>query len=156
MVHYHLSLLIMIDAIEIARRTDILEQLSITKSEVEGGALNCLLFGLNNQFTIPKREGAVQDSVVKVPLIAIDPYPHHVLATVQLLWKGIERDYEAGQHDQGTFAHIRSILLRTLELLPQSSKSVQNAKEQTQLSSKRYRDNPGPDDGYLHCEVILK
>jgi hypothetical protein len=141
MLHYHLCILIMIDAIEIARRTDILEQLSITKSEVEGSTMNCLVFGLGNHFTLPRRDGETQDTFVKVPLIAIDPYPHHVVAAVQFLWKGTERDYDTGNLDQGTFEHLQSILLQTLELLPQTSKSVRNAKEQADQSLVKHRDN---------------
>lgn len=132
MLHYHLCILIMIDAIEIARRTDILEQLSVTKSEVEGSTMNCLVFGLSNYFAIPRRESERQDAFVKVPLIAIDPYPHHVVAAVQLLWKGTERDYDSGKLDQGTFENLQSILLQALGLLPQTSKSVRIAKEQAE------------------------
>lgn len=146
-MHYHLSILIMIDAIEIAGRTDILEKLSVIRSETEGSVMNCLVFGLNNYFSIPRRgkepppgtdSGDMQENSITVPLIAIDPYPHHVVAGVQLLWKAMERDYETGK-DQGTFENLQSILLRTLELLPQTSKSVRNAKEQAQLSSVRLR-----------------
>lgn len=135
MLHYHLSILIMIDATETARRTDIWQQLSISRSEAEGSIMNCLVFGLNNQFTIPNRQAEAPDATLTVPLIAIDPYPHHVVAAVQLLSKGIERDYGAGKLDMRTFENLRSILLQTLELLPQTSKSVQDAKEQAQLSS---------------------
>jgi hypothetical protein len=135
MLHYHLSILIMIDATETARRTDIWQQLSISRSEAEGSIMNCLVFGLNNEFTIPKLRAETPDAVLTIPLVAIDPYPHHVVAAVQLLWKGIERDYGAGKLDMSTFENLQSILLRTLELLPQTSKSVQDAKEQAQLSS---------------------
>ena len=135
MLHYHLSILIMIDATETARRTDIWQQLSITRSEAEGSVMNCLVFGLSNEFTIPKLSDDFPGTVIKVPLVAIDPYPHHVVAAVQLLWKGIEGDYGAGKLDFNTVENLQSILLRTLELLPQTSKSVQNAKEQARLSS---------------------
>lgn len=147
MLHYHLCILIMIDAIETARRTDILEQLSFTKAEAEGSTINCLVFGLTNKFTIPKRQRETQEPLVTVPLIAIDPYPHHVVAAVQLLWKRIQRDYETGKLDQGTFENFHSILLQTLELLPRTSKSVQSAKEKIQMSSIRRRDNPGLEPG---------
>jgi hypothetical protein len=136
-MHYHLSILIMIDAIEIAERTDILEKLRMIRSETEGSVMNCLAFGLNNYFSIPSHGGDLlpesdggdtRENLISVPLIAIDPYPHHVVAGVQLQWKAMERDYEIGR-DQATYENLRSILLRTLELLPQTSKSVRNAKE---------------------------
>lgn len=141
MLHYHLGILIMIDAIETARRTDILDGLIITRSEAEGSTMNCLVFGLSNHFIIPQRKGETKDTLVTVPLLAIDPYPHHVVVAVRLLWLGIERDYETGKVDLGTLENLQSILLQTLDLLPQTSKSVQNAKEQARLSVLR-KDNP--------------
>ncbi|KFY29143.1 hypothetical protein V491_00175 [Pseudogymnoascus sp. VKM F-3775] len=142
MLHYHLCILIMIDAIETARRTDILDQWIITRSEAEGSTMNCLVFGLSNNFTIPQRRG--EDILVTVPLVAIDPYPHHVVAAVRLLWLGMERDYESGNLDLFTSENLQSILLQTLDLLPQTSKSVRNAKEQARLSV-MYRDNFCPE-----------
>ncbi|KAJ5370433.1 uncharacterized protein N7496_006525 [Penicillium cataractarum] len=133
MVHHHLSILIMIDAIEIASREDILEKMSVTKSDAQGSLLNCLQFGLSNHFTIPTRQGPDSTSG-SFPLVAIDPYPHHLLAGVQLLWKGIERDFDDGQMDQTTCENLQSILLQTLELLPQTSKSVRKGTEQAQFA----------------------
>lgn len=144
MLHYHLCILIMIDAIETARRTDILDGLIITRSEAEGSTMNCLVFGLGNHFIIPQRKGETEDTFVTVPLIAIDPYPHHVVAAVRLLWLGIDRDYETGKLDLSTLKNLQSILRRTLDLLPQTSKSVRNAKDQAQLSV-LYTDNPRPE-----------
>lgn len=144
MLHYHLCILIMIDAIETAGRTDILDRLIITRSEAEGSTMNCLVFGLSNHFVIPQRKGETEDTFVTVPLVAIDPYPHHVVAAVRLLWLGIERDYETGKLDLGTLENLQSTLLRTLDLLPQTSKSVRNAKEQARLSV-IHREIPGPE-----------
>ncbi len=133
MVHHHLSILIMIDAIEIASREDILEKMSVTKSDAQGSLLNCLQFGLSNYFTIPTRQGS-DSSAGSFPLVAIDPYPHHILAGVQLLWKGIERDFDEGHMDQPTCENLQSILLQTLEHLPQTSKSVRKGTEQARLA----------------------
>ena len=87
MLHHHLCILIMIDAVEIASRQDILQRMLTTRCEAEGSLLNCLKFGLSNDFTIPERHGADSYSG-SFPLVAIDPYPHHVVACLQLLWKG--------------------------------------------------------------------
>lgn len=133
MVHHHLSILIMIDAIEIASREDILEKMSVTKSDAQGSLLNCLQFGLSNHFTIPTRQGS-DSSTGSFPLVAIDPYPHHLLAGVQLLWKGIERDFDDGHMDQTTCENLQSILIQTLELLPQTSKSVRKGTERAQFA----------------------
>lgn len=137
MVHLNLAILITIDAVEVASRTDILDKMRITRSDAEGSFLNALKFGLNNHFAIPKRHSE-RETALSVPLIAIDPYPHHVAAGVQLLWKGIERDHEESQLDRASCHQLQSILLRTLELLPQTSKSVQKATEQARLALRPY------------------
>lgn len=134
MAHHHLCILIMIDAVETASRQDILDKMTTTRSEAEGSLLNCLKFGLSNDFQIPKRRDA-DNSFESFPLVAIDPYPHHVVAGVQLLWKSTEKDYSNGKLDQTPYENLQSILLRTLELLPQASKSVQEATEQALLAS---------------------
>lgn len=133
MIHLNLAIIITIDAVEVASRMDILDQMRITRSDAEGSFLNTLKFGLNNRFTIPRRPSG-QGSPICVPLVAIDPYPHHVVAGVQLLWKGLERDYEERHVDRESCLQLQSVLLRTLELLPQTSKSVQKATEQAQLA----------------------
>ena len=136
MLHHHLCILIMIDAVEIASRQDILQRMTTTRCEAEGSLLNCLKFGLSNEFTIPERDG-VDSNSGSFPLVAIDPYPHHVVAGVQLLWKGIERDYAEGKLHHTPYESLKSTLLQTLELLPQTSKSVREATEQALLASER-------------------
>lgn len=103
--------------------------------------MNVLKFGLSNYFTIPKRGEDTPDHPRTFPLVAIDPYPHHVVAGVQLLWKGIERDLDSGKLDHRTCGNLQSILLQTLELLPQSSSSVMKATEQARLALVR-RERP--------------
>ncbi|KAJ5605011.1 hypothetical protein N7510_010165 [Penicillium lagena] len=134
MLHHNLCILIITDAIEIARRIDILDRMTSIRSEAEGSLMNCLKFGLSNQFTIAQRHGESQGSNRTFPLIAIDPYPHHVVAGVQLLWKGIERDVDGGNLEAGICEGLQSILLQTLELLPQTSKSIRKATEQARLT----------------------
>lgn len=137
MIHHHLCILIMIDAVEAASRDDILEQMRFIRSDAEGSLLNGLRFGLCNYFTIPRRHD-FQESGGSFPLIAIDPYPHHVLAGVQLLWKMVEKQYEDRKMDRDTCEDLQSVLLQTLALLPQTSKSVRKATEQAQLASRSH------------------
>jgi hypothetical protein len=132
MIHHSLAILITIDAIEIASRSDILEEMCIPRSDAEGCLLNCLKFGLSNYFTIPKNQVG-EGNVGPFALVAVDPYPHHVVAGVQLLWKGLERDYDDGKVDRAACEDLQSTLLQVLQLLPQTSKSVRKATEQAQL-----------------------
>ncbi|KAJ5675152.1 uncharacterized protein N7477_005086 [Penicillium maclennaniae] len=133
MIHHNLAILITIDAVEIASRTDILEELLITRSDTEGCLLNCLKFGLSNYFTIPKNQVG-EGNVGPFALVAVDPYPHHVVASVQLLWKRLVQDFNDGKVDQAAYGDMQSTLLQILELLPQTSKSVRKATEQARMA----------------------
>ncbi|KAJ6134597.1 hypothetical protein N7523_000919 [Penicillium sp. IBT 18751x] len=133
MIHHSLAILITIDAVEIASRTDILEELLITRSDTEGCLLNCLKFGLSNYFTIPKNQVG-EGNVGPFALVAVDPYPHHVVASVQLLWKRLVQDFNDGKVDQAAYGDMQSTLLQILELLPQTSKSVRKATEQARMA----------------------
>lgn len=136
----------MLDAIETAERMDLMEKTKVVKASAEGTLLNCLIFGLNNHFHIPRFHGLTedhqhevpesgeQDSFRSVPLIAIDPYPHHVVAAVRLLWKAVDRDRENDCLDENIAEKTQRVLLDTLKLLPQASKSVQSARQQAEAS----------------------
>ncbi|CRG87038.1 hypothetical protein PISL3812_04052 [Talaromyces islandicus] len=143
-LHYNLSILIMLNAIEMAERTDLLEKMAVMKASAEGTLFNCLIFGLNNHFHIPRfndlresqevDDGEPQGSTRSVPLIAIDPYPHHVVAAVRILWKAVERDLENNCLDEKIAEKTQRVLLDTLTLLPQASKSVNIARQQAAAS----------------------
>ena len=141
MLHYHLSILLLVDIIEVTCRSDLLVDLEGANTDAESTVMNCLVFGLQNTFTLsiksnansnePIHSGATgTDTVasISVPLVSIDPYPHHVVAGVRLLRKAIDRDFGLGKIADDTHASLQSTLERTLSLLPQSSKSVQAAR----------------------------
>ena len=46
MLHYHMGILILLDAIEAAGRTDLLPKLGKTRTESKQGVINTLKFGL--------------------------------------------------------------------------------------------------------------
>lgn len=146
----------MLDAVEIAGRTDLLEKLKVVKADAEGSLFNCLIFGLNNHYFLPQENRATREaqysirgaedteraatpSTKKVPLIAIDPYPHHVVAGVRILWKAVERDLENDWLDPGVAEHMQGTMLNALKLLPQASKSVRTARQQAEASFIRHR-----------------
>ncbi|KAH8688706.1 hypothetical protein BGW36DRAFT_392055 [Talaromyces proteolyticus] len=146
-LHYNLSILIMLDAVEIAGRMDLIEKTKVVKADAEGSLMNCLIFGLNNDFYV-SRQGILQQQLhlqnsqeddehelnKRVPLIVIDPYPHHVVAGVRILWKAVERNLENNTLDQSTAEHMHGIMLQALRLLPQASKSVRTARQQAEAA----------------------
>ncbi|KAH7226667.1 hypothetical protein BKA60DRAFT_445799 [Fusarium oxysporum] len=134
MLHYHLSILMLVDIIEATDRQDLLPDITDICIDAENTVMNTLAFGLHNTFTLKRpRDSSESDgfsrrqTVFTVPIVSIDPYPHHAVAGVQLLRKAIDRDFGIGKITEETYQSLLSTLERTLRHLPQSSKSVQAA-----------------------------
>ncbi|EHK25889.1 uncharacterized protein TRIVIDRAFT_189580 [Trichoderma virens Gv29-8] len=137
MLHYHLSILMVLDTIEVVERYDLLVDLKDASIEAENTVMNALAFGLHNNITLRRAidslppglpRGSGTTRTFTVPLVAIDPYPHHVVACVQLMRKAIGRDYRNKNITQESYDSLNSTLEYALRHLPQSSKSVQAAR----------------------------
>jgi hypothetical protein len=140
MLHSHLSILMVLDTIEVADRYDLLADLKDASIEAENTVMIALAFGLHNTITLrrsvvsplpdlPGESGTTHSMTFTVPLIAIDPYPHHVVASVQLMRKAIDRDYRIKRITQDSYNSLNTTLESALKHLPQSSKSIQAARE---------------------------
>ena len=123
------------DMIEATERYDLLTDLEQVKVEAENTVMNTLVFGLHTTYTVslnpavsPEDGNDPGKDSITVPLTSIDPYPHHIVAGVQLVRKAIERDFGLGKITEESHANLQSTLARTLDLLPQTSKSVQAAR----------------------------
>ncbi|KAK2789232.1 hypothetical protein FQN52_006324 [Onygenales sp. PD_12] len=136
MLHYHLSILLLINAIEATDRLDLLVDLEEAYADAENVIINTLVFGLHNSITIGAKTqsypstsepmGSTETSVT-VPLISLDPYQHHIVAAVQLVQKAVDRDLAFRKITDTAHASLRLVLEKTLVHLPQSSKSVKAA-----------------------------
>ncbi|KAM0354218.1 hypothetical protein ACHAPU_001256 [Fusarium lateritium] len=115
---------------EATDRPDLLPDITDVSIDAENTVMNTLAFGLHNTFTLKRpnddHHGGNKTSFT-VPIVSIDPYPHHAVAGVQLLRKTIERDFGLGKITEDTYQSLLESLERTLRHLPQSSKSVQAA-----------------------------
>jgi hypothetical protein len=125
----------LIDIIEATERYDLLTGLAETNADAENAVMNALVFGLQNSFTMavpstssPRDTEDTFEATFTVPIISIDPYPHHVVASVQLIRKAIDRDLREGKITEESHANLQSTLEAALSQLPQSSKSVQAAR----------------------------
>ncbi|KIX07963.1 uncharacterized protein Z518_02617 [Rhinocladiella mackenziei CBS 650.93] len=132
MLHYYLGILILVDAVEAAERSDLLAQLADTRIDAEHEVFNALKFGLESTYTIHGPPGSNSDTIpdasVSASFVAIDPYPHHVVACVQLMNKVVSREYKKGKIKPEAHQYLKSTLLKALEQLPQTSKSVRAAR----------------------------
>ncbi|KAL3456967.1 hypothetical protein BJX64DRAFT_29261 [Aspergillus heterothallicus] len=136
MLHYHLSILLFANVLEATDRLDLLADIEDTIADAESVVVSTLMFGLHNTITITvnmdsgtlDHVGATETSVT-VPITSIDPYPHHIVAGVQLVQKAVDRDLAVGKISHTAHANLRGLFERTLSHLPQSSKSVKAARE---------------------------
>lgn len=141
MLHYHLSILMFVDIIEVTNRFDLLADFAIMSAEAETTVMNTLAFGLHNTYTVDTRPYSESNhptpesngvssfgSPITVPVVSIDPYPHHVVAGIALVRKAVDRDFRIGKITKESYKSLVLTLERTLNHLPQCSKSVQAAK----------------------------
>jgi hypothetical protein len=122
-MHYNLAILIAVDSLTASERRDLLNQFSAKRVEAESWVLNCLVFGLTNKFTISQGRHSAT-----VPIIAFDPYAHHIVAAVKLMQQAIDRDYAASKITTDAYNDLVATLTQALQHLPASSKSVQVAR----------------------------
>lgn len=134
-LHYHLGILMLVDAIEAAERPDLLCQLIGARIDAEKEAFELIKYGLENEYTLYEPDtGHFRRGPITRSFIAVDPYPHHTVASARLLNKAISRDFHQGKIQHDEYASLSSILLMVLEQLPQSSKSVYAARQHLQQS----------------------
>ena len=154
-LHHHLGILILVHAVEAADRLDLLSDIDGVRLEAEYATLNALDFGLKSTYTIKEPNTASNlDSMTEqcmesssttsgsssrsnrfrksTCIIAIDPYPHHVLASVQLVYMAIHRKYHAQTITGEVHNNLSSILMRSLDQLPSTSRSVLVVREKIQ------------------------
>ncbi|KAI2602810.1 hypothetical protein GGR54DRAFT_469117 [Hypoxylon sp. NC1633] len=144
-LQYYQGILVLANTIETANRFDLLTQITETIRDAEHESLNVLIFGIENTYAIngPGEDTSITPSLdatyspgesITASLIAIDPYPNHVVDSVLLMNKVIDRKYHHGEIKQEARSYLSSILLKALGQLPQHSKFVQAAQESLQVS----------------------
>jgi hypothetical protein len=144
-LQYHLGILIIVDALEAAGRSDLLADFAETRCDAEHESFNTLKLGIESKFTIHElgyipttvsRSDRLDHSIT-ASFISIDPYPHHVIDSVILMGNFIIDKYCKGKMTDETYSYLSSTLLTSLQQLPQSSKSVQASQKTLQQSFER-------------------
>jgi hypothetical protein len=101
-----------------ANRSDLLQQIAETRMEAEDESINVLKFGLESKYSIAGcRSDSTSAPVTNFPVqpltisfVAIDPYPHHVIALVRLMEKAILRKYLQGNIKQEAYLYLLTTL----------------------------------------------
>jgi hypothetical protein len=131
-LQYNLGILLLINSLEDAARSDLLQEIVAMKHDTEYEAFTVLKLGLETTYTIAgPMEGEVNDdlrrSSITVTLVAIDPDPQYVVDCVTLMHKSIRLQYRRNEVSYDTYSNFLTVLLQTLRQLPQSSRSVRVA-----------------------------
>ena len=143
---YYLGILILVDALEAAKRPDLLQQLSETSLGAEHECFNVLKFGLESTYTIATNQvessqafnSSLSTSSLMISFVAIDPYPHHVIAAIRLMNKAFLQQCVQGTIEDEAYVQVASTLCKALDQLPQNSKAVQSARDNMQESMHSY------------------
>ena len=105
-LQYCMGILILVDAVQAAERSDFLTQLEHVRAEAAGQLSEVIEMGLKSSFVMDDEQRS---------FVAVDPYPHYCLAALQLLVKAGTCDVD--------------MIRRALQELPDTSKSVSIARE---------------------------
>ncbi|KAJ5113806.1 hypothetical protein N7456_002340 [Penicillium angulare] len=131
MCHWYLAVLILVDALEASERPDLLSYVKVARDEAVQGIINGFKIGSNSRYilsdVIPLSGG--QAKTVQCPLLAIDPYPVHVIASGRLVLKIITQEYTDGKVSVEAFENLLEIISSALEHLPATSQSVGVARQ---------------------------
>jgi hypothetical protein len=133
-LHCNVCILMVPDIVTAMDREDLLSPFSAKRVDAETWVIDCLTFGLVNRYTLAlppsssNLDGQPSPPSITVPLVAIDPYPHHVVAAVNLMHQAIKRDFSAGKLGSDAYKNLMGTLVQTLDHLPKCSKSVQAAR----------------------------
>lgn len=145
-LQYYLGILVLVNAIEAANRSDLLPQVTEARQDAEHESFNVLKLGIESTYTIygpgedsntACRFGATTDfpgEPITASFVAMDPYPNHVVDSVLLMNEVISREYRQGKIKHGAYSYLSSTLAKALRQLPQSSKTIQAAQEKLQRS----------------------
>ncbi|KAF2825634.1 hypothetical protein CC86DRAFT_446299 [Ophiobolus disseminans] len=128
-LQYYLGVLLLADVLEAAQRTDLLPTIENAVQEAEHESFIVLKFGLGNKYTVhgPRFDDGEPQLLISAPLVAIDPYPQHVLDLVLLMYKRLDWRLGNGSITQETHSCLLATLAEVLQALPQSSKAVHDA-----------------------------
>lgn len=148
-LEYYLGILVLINTIEAANRSDLLLQITEARQDAEHESFNVLKFGIESTYTIhgPGGDSSTAERLdastefpaepITASFVAIDPQPSHVVDSVFLMNEVISREYRRGKIKHGTYSYLSSTLTKALGQLPQSSKCIRAAQETLQRSLHR-------------------
>ncbi|KAH8651308.1 hypothetical protein BX600DRAFT_528485 [Xylariales sp. PMI_506] len=135
-IQYCMGILILVDAMLAANRSDLLSQINDLRQDAEHQAVNVIIFGVENTYTIGNPESLpgggskttsnkqVFDKPTTASLISIDPCPQYVSAVVTLIRNIIARKRHDGKIKSDIYSHLLSVISKAQDQLVQTFDST--------------------------------
>lgn len=139
-LNYCVGMMILLEALEGARRSDLVEQLVEVREEVEHEAFAVLKFGTENTFHVLRagqnlaldNTSPILAEPLEIAFVGLHGFPHHMVTLTQLLSGIMVQKRQEATLSEDVFAHLSSILVAALDQLPDSSKAVRCARRDLQ------------------------
>ena len=139
-LNYYVGMMVLFEVLEVAKRSDFVRHLIEVREEMEHETFAILKFGTENTFHIsgcgqhPAADGtsAVPAEPINISFVSLYGFPHHLVTLTRLLFGTILQRYQKAELSDGVFSHLSSIIVATLEKLPDGSKVVKSARQDLQ------------------------
>jgi hypothetical protein len=141
-LRYCVGVRILLDALEKAKRSDLLEELVQVRNEVEREAFAVLKFGIDNVYRIPAQDPVFEPGAltmfptepVETSFVTLYAFPHHVVTLAQTMCRVVFRKFREEGLDGSVFDHLCAVLSKSLMQLPQNFKGLDAARRDLETS----------------------
>lgn len=141
-LRYCVGVGILLDALEKAKREDLVEELAGVRAEVEHEAFAVLKFGVDDAYRIPAQDALLASQVlnvfpnepVEISFVTLYAFPHHVVTLAQTTCRVVVEKFCKGFLDMDVFKHLCNILVKSLEQLPRDFKGLESTRQDLETS----------------------
>lgn len=127
LLHYHMGLLLLCSLTASIERMDIVPNFDAVRRESVHTIFSTISFGLSCRVALGKDEAQRRHKLSS--LIRLDPYPHHILASLQLAAEVLLTYLKRDEMAQDAFDGFCRIMFDALDELPQYLQSVQRVRK---------------------------
>jgi hypothetical protein len=141
-IRYCVGVGILLDALEKAKRSRLLDALVQVRDEVEHEAFAVLKFGIDNVYRIPARDTVLEPGApvgfpiepVEMSFVIMYAFPNHIVTLAQTMCRVLTRRFRKEGLDGSVFDHLCAVLSTSLEQLPQNFKGLSAARRDLEIS----------------------
>lgn len=126
-MHYYMGLLLLCSLAVSMERTDMIPMFDAVRRDSVHAIFSTISFGLSCK--VPLSQDRTQHTRKLSSLISLDPYPHHILASLQLATHVLLIYLKQDEITQDAFDNFCRIVFDALDELPQCLQSVQRVKK---------------------------